>query len=245
MEKNTSCDRDTQKDTEATISKRIIHLVKSSDMTQAEFSEYYHISLKTLQNWWYGIRKPPEYIVALLEQSEQKRKHGLYETVLDVLYKDIKTLKGNIKKTVALLPENLQNVINIDATFVEPASYECLNEKNIGQAFLRDLVEAAGISQAEFVKTYKIPSRTMTGWLSGERKVPEYVTRLLWNLEQDRKYIVSVQNEGKYLESVLNMTEFLCMIKNGNFTEEYKQSCIKGTTGRLISIAREHEQRKE
>ena len=35
--------------------------------TQSEFATRYHIPFRTIQNWETGLRKPPEYIVSLLE----------------------------------------------------------------------------------------------------------------------------------------------------------------------------------
>lgn len=35
--------------------------------TQSEFAARYHIPFRTIQNWETGLRKPPEYIVSLLE----------------------------------------------------------------------------------------------------------------------------------------------------------------------------------
>ena len=37
--------------------------------TQSEFAERYHIPFRTIQNWETGIRKPPEYIIGLLERQ--------------------------------------------------------------------------------------------------------------------------------------------------------------------------------
>ena len=36
--------------------------------TQSEFAARYNIPFRTVQNWETGMRKPPEYIVNLLEQ---------------------------------------------------------------------------------------------------------------------------------------------------------------------------------
>ena len=35
--------------------------------TQREFAARYHIPFRTIQNWEAGIRKPPDYIINLLE----------------------------------------------------------------------------------------------------------------------------------------------------------------------------------
>ena len=39
--------------------------------TQSEFAERYNIPFRTIQNWEDGVRKPPEYVVALLESRIQ------------------------------------------------------------------------------------------------------------------------------------------------------------------------------
>ena len=39
--------------------------------TQSEFAERYNIPFRTIQNWEAGVRKPPEYVVALLESRVQ------------------------------------------------------------------------------------------------------------------------------------------------------------------------------
>lgn len=36
--------------------------------TQSEFAERYHIPFRTIQNWEAGVRKPPGYMVSLLEK---------------------------------------------------------------------------------------------------------------------------------------------------------------------------------
>lgn len=37
--------------------------------TQSEFADRYHIPFRTIQNWETGVRKPPEYILSLLERQ--------------------------------------------------------------------------------------------------------------------------------------------------------------------------------
>jgi len=37
--------------------------------TQSEFAERYHIPFRTIQNWETGVRKPPKYIMSLLERQ--------------------------------------------------------------------------------------------------------------------------------------------------------------------------------
>ena len=36
-------------------------------MTQREFAEYFGIPPRTLQDWEAGKRKPPDYVIALIE----------------------------------------------------------------------------------------------------------------------------------------------------------------------------------
>ena len=40
----------------------------SLGMTQKEFSEEYKIPYRTVQNWETGDRKPPDYVIELLER---------------------------------------------------------------------------------------------------------------------------------------------------------------------------------
>ena len=40
--------------------------------TQSEFANRYHIPFRTIQNWETGVRKPPEYIVSLLERQVEE-----------------------------------------------------------------------------------------------------------------------------------------------------------------------------
>lgn len=40
--------------------------------TQSEFAARYHIPFRTVQNWETGLRKPPEYIMSLLESRIQE-----------------------------------------------------------------------------------------------------------------------------------------------------------------------------
>ena len=37
--------------------------------TQTEFAKRYHIPFRTIQNWEAGVRKPPEYVINLLESQ--------------------------------------------------------------------------------------------------------------------------------------------------------------------------------
>lgn len=46
----------------------LIEYRKKLQLSQAEFSELYHIPKKTIQNWEQGIKLPPEYVFELLEE---------------------------------------------------------------------------------------------------------------------------------------------------------------------------------
>lgn len=47
--------------------KTIKELRQRSGMTQKEFSEYFEIPKRTIENWDGGARKCPEYLIALME----------------------------------------------------------------------------------------------------------------------------------------------------------------------------------
>lgn len=36
--------------------------------TQKEFADYFNIPLGTIHNWEQGLRKPPEYVVAMVKR---------------------------------------------------------------------------------------------------------------------------------------------------------------------------------
>lgn len=50
----------------------ILEMRKQLGDTQSEFSTRYNIPFRTVQNWETGVRKPPEYIINLLEQQIKK-----------------------------------------------------------------------------------------------------------------------------------------------------------------------------
>lgn len=45
----------------------IKELRATSGMTQQAFANFLHIPFRTIQNWEYGTRKPPEWAVELIE----------------------------------------------------------------------------------------------------------------------------------------------------------------------------------
>ena len=69
---------------------RVRELRQRKGLTQERFCEVYGIPKRTLENWEQGSRKPPEYVVALLERAVEqdekikamKKKHD--QDLLDV-----------------------------------------------------------------------------------------------------------------------------------------------------------------
>ena len=47
---------------------RIKNIRNLTTLSQAKFSNRYQIPTRTLENWERGIRKPPEYVINLLEK---------------------------------------------------------------------------------------------------------------------------------------------------------------------------------
>lgn len=52
---------------------------------------------------------------------------------------------------------------------------------------IREIRQAAGLSQARFAAKYEIPLRTIENWESGSRKPPEYVIKMIERLEEIEK----------------------------------------------------------
>ena len=69
---------------------KIRELRQRKGLTQERFCEVYGIPKRTLENWEQGSRKPPEYVIALLERAVEqdekikamKKKHD--QDILDV-----------------------------------------------------------------------------------------------------------------------------------------------------------------
>ena len=47
-----------------------------SGMTKTEFAEYFKIPYRTVQNWEYGKRKCPDYLMDLMQYKLEKEKFG-------------------------------------------------------------------------------------------------------------------------------------------------------------------------
>lgn len=83
----------------------IKELRRRAAMTQKEFSNYLKIPFRTIQNWELETRKPPEYVVDLIEYKLVKE--GLQERWVDYgpneilidgkgkVVRCVKTLQGN------------------------------------------------------------------------------------------------------------------------------------------------------
>lgn len=50
----------------------IKELRTTAKMTQKEFSEYFGIPFRSIQNWEGGQRTPPQYLVSLIEYKLKK-----------------------------------------------------------------------------------------------------------------------------------------------------------------------------
>lgn len=64
---------------------------------------------------------------------------------------------------------------------------------------IKEMRELLGISRAAFSREYKIPTRTLEAWESGERNPPGYVLELLERVVKE-DYIQSVDEKMKRLD---------------------------------------------
>ena len=69
---------------------------------------------------------------------------------------------------------------------------------------VKEMRELLGLTQAEFSKKYKIPSRTLQGWELEERTPPAYVLHLL-----ERCVLADAKAEGKYVDFNAEFDEIL------------------------------------
>ena len=54
----------------------ILELRKLTGLSQRKFADKYHLGIRNVQNWEQGVRKPPTYVLYLLEkliELENKR----------------------------------------------------------------------------------------------------------------------------------------------------------------------------
>lgn len=54
----------------------IKELRENTGLSQDKFAELIHIPRGTIRNWEQGIRKPPEYVLFLIEYFIQNKKDG-------------------------------------------------------------------------------------------------------------------------------------------------------------------------
>lgn len=54
--------------------KTITELIKKSEMNMKEFSEYFDIPYRTVQDWKAGKSTPPVYVVELIEYKLENEK---------------------------------------------------------------------------------------------------------------------------------------------------------------------------
>lgn len=52
---------------------------KKLKLSQSEFASYFHIPLKTLQNWEQHVRMPPDYVVWMIRRILELEKNEIGE----------------------------------------------------------------------------------------------------------------------------------------------------------------------
>ena len=52
---------------------RIKELRKQTNLTQTQFGELFGIPMRTIQEWEGGSRKPPEYVINMIEELLYRR----------------------------------------------------------------------------------------------------------------------------------------------------------------------------
>ncbi len=52
---------------------RIKELHKQTNLTQTQFGELFGIPMRTIQEWEGGSRKPPEYVINMIEELLYRR----------------------------------------------------------------------------------------------------------------------------------------------------------------------------
>ena len=92
----------------------IKNLRKQTKMTQQQFSEYFNIPKRTIEDWESEKRTPPEYVVCLIKYKlKNERLIEAAETLLDIVAKKIK----EIFTTLAI--NTFPDVIIKEATFFD------------------------------------------------------------------------------------------------------------------------------
>lgn len=55
---------------------KIKALRNSTGLSQSQFAKQFHIPTATLQDWEHGRRRPPDYVVHMMEQLLQVKEGG-------------------------------------------------------------------------------------------------------------------------------------------------------------------------
>lgn len=80
--------------------------------------------------------------------------------------------------------------------------------------------EQAGMTQKEFAKYFGIPLRTVEGWFTEKREIPDYLLRLmLYRLEIEHKVSSKVQRKNKAVQDKSNCKETSCSPSRYSETE--------------------------
>ena len=73
----------------------------SSGMTQQQFSDYFNIPKRTIENWEGGQRKCPGYVEEMMiDKLNQRDYKTILEEILDMMKGDARYLKGDTKQYV-------------------------------------------------------------------------------------------------------------------------------------------------
>ena len=75
-------------------------------MTQKEFAKYFNIPQRTIENWEGGQRKPPPYVVELIEYKIRKEKLGMLRLVEKDHSEEKVLMEGHLDDIVQFLKEN-------------------------------------------------------------------------------------------------------------------------------------------
>lgn len=65
-------------------------------MTQKEFSKYFNIPVRTLQDWEQERRTPPEYVVELIEYKLEKERLNMKKEIVNMSIDELMSLDNEI-----------------------------------------------------------------------------------------------------------------------------------------------------
>ena len=71
-----------------------------SNLSQAKFCDRYGIPLRTLQSWEIGERKPPEYLLKLLERAIREDRESELLAAVDRKVEEARNPKGLARKQI-------------------------------------------------------------------------------------------------------------------------------------------------